>query len=440
MRLRNFSLIGSLALSMCLLQGCTSPTTFRSQERISQEYLFAAEFLYTFFIFPDSLPKDTFGFSSPEALYSSVKERWTLYFPPDSAKMFLNDLTTQTVGMGIMLDSVSKGYLIKQVFSNSPAQRAGLIKGDIIDSINGVSVAGASYDSFTTIAEGNAGDIRKLDLLRNGGEVKITLVLGAYFAPSVFTDSLDSTTAYIYLSFFSSETDLPGGTAEEMDSALAATAWAPYTVLDLEGNPGGDMDQCVGVCGEFVPNGTKIIKIHEQLLDTISWTVSTVDTFLVSSLPDHALQRKFVVLVDSNTASAAEIFTSCIMSNRPDIKTVGTRTFGKARGQVLNITPDSALVKVTFALFTPILGPQYDLVGIVPAITIPSDSSAITVAEALISQSEGTALAKRPAVSRTIAADRIIALRQEFNHRRTEPLAYKKMRVSPQTRSGYYKH
>jgi len=401
--------------------------TVQSQ-RSNPEYSFAADFLYAFFIFPDSLPKDTFGFASPQALYQSVNERWTLYFPPDSAKLFLNDLTTQSAGMGVLIDSVAGGYRIKQVFPNSPAKAAGLMPGDTIDSINGVSVAGASYDAFGSIAGGNTGDRRTLHILRAGGPVTINVTLGTFLAPSVFTDSLDSTTAYIYLSIFLSSTDLPGGTVEELDSALSATRWAPHTILDLSGCPGGDLDQCVGVCGRFVPDNTSIVKIHEWLLDTTNFYINLVDTVLVSSFSGAELSRKFLVLVDSNTASAAEILTSCIMSNRPDIKTVGARTFGKARGQVLNLTPDSALVKVTFALFTPMVGARYDLVGIVPDVSVPSDSSALVVAEAIIAQNAGTTK-QLAAAAHTAAYARINALRKAFGRAGTSPMALKKMRI-----------
>jgi carboxyl-terminal processing protease len=412
-----------LALAGCSLH--TNPQPGQS-DRNNPEYLYAAEFLYGFFIFPDSLPKDTFGFASAQALYKSVNERWTLYFPPDSAKLFLNFLTTNTGGMGIQLDSVKNGYEIMNVFANSPAQTAGLMKGDTIDSINGVSVAGVSYDTLSKRAEGNIGDKKRLSILGAGGSVTITVTLGTFLAPSVFTDSLDSTTAYIYLSIFLSQTDLPGGTTEELDSALAQTRWAQHTILDLRGNPGGDLDQCVNVCGRFVPNKTAIIRIHENLQDTVRYTISVVDTVLVSSFQGATLSRSFVELVDSNTASAAEILTSCLMSNRPDIKTVGTKTFGKARGQVLSSTPDSALVKVTYALLKPITGAPYDLVGIVPDISVPPDSDALVVAEALIGQSAGAAK-RLAAVPQAIPRGKINALRKEYGHSGVIPMAFKRV-------------
>ncbi len=431
MKNRRIPLLIIASLLFLLRVGCSphsNPQSIQS-ERNNQEYLYAAEFLYGFFIFPDSLPKDTFGFASPEALYQSVRERWTLYFPPDSAKLYLNSLTTETPGMGILLDSVKNGYEIMNVFPNSPAQAAGLMKGDTIDSINGVSVAGVSYDTLSDVAGGNIGDKKRLHILRAGGPVTITVTLGTFLAPSVFTDSLDSTTAYIYLSIFLSQTDMPGGTTEELDSALAETRWAPYTILDLRGNPGGDLDQCVNVCGRFVPDNTPIIRIHENLLDTIRYTISLVDTELISSFQGAVLSRKFVELVDSNTASAAEILTSCLMSNRPDIKTMGTRTFGKARGQVLSTTPDSALAKVTFALLRPVTGASYDLVGITPDIFVPPDSDAVVVAEALIGQQSAGAAKRLAVVPYASATGRIRALRMEYGRAGSMPLAFKKIRI-----------
>jgi C-terminal peptidase prc len=421
-------------MTFCLLSFlvCSPPTNpqTHSAQRNNQEYLFAAEFLYTFFIFPDSLPKDTFGFSSPQALYKSVNEPWTRYFSPDSARLFLNSLTTESGGMGVLLDSVAPGFAVKDVYPNSPAQRAGIMKHDTIISVNGTSVSGVSYDSFHGIAGGNIGDVKTITVLRATATITIVVTLGTYLAPSVFSDSLDSTTAYIFLSAFLVETNAPGGTSEELDSALAASRWASHTILDLRGNPGGEIEQCVKVCGRFVPDNSPIIKIHEQFLDTVAWTVSIVDTVLVSSLPGDALSRKFVMLVDDYTASAAEIFISCLKNNRADIRTVGAKTFGKARGQLVYGTPDSGLVKVTYALLTPLHGASYDLVGIVPDISVPPDSDALTVAEAFIAQSTSNGVTKRlaPAPHATGFA-RINALRKESGHPGSMPLAYKKLRT-----------
>jgi C-terminal peptidase prc len=429
---RKISFAFVVFLILLLLVGCTQPTKLppNQAQRGSTEYNFAAEILYDFFIFPDSLPADTFGFATPQALYQSVNERWTVYFPPDSAQQFLNFLTTQSGGMGVLLDSVANGFVIKQVFPNSPALAAGLMKGDTIDSINGSSLAGVSFDVFLSIAGGNIGDQKTLHIIRASGPVTIVVTLGTYLAPSVFADSLDSTAAYIYLWIFSSQTDMPGGTTEEMDSALVATQWAPYTVLDLRGCPGGDIDQCVGVCGRFIADNTPIIRIHEWLLDTVRQTISLVDTELVSSFRGASLSRRFVLLVDSNTASAAEILTSCLMSDRPDITTMGTRTFGKARGQVLYMTPDTGLVKVTYALLKPVVGQPYDLVGIQPDISVPPDSDAITVAEALIAQNTGATKRLASAfAARTRSDSRINALRKEYGRAGAMPMAIKKMKT-----------
>jgi carboxyl-terminal processing protease len=373
---------------------------------------------------------------SPQALYRSVNEPWTRYFTPDSARDFLASLTTETAGMGVLLDSVANGFLIKDVFQNSPAQRAGLMKGDTIDSINGRSLAGLSFTEFHAIADGNIGDERTLHILRGPQALAITVALGTYQAPSVMTDSLDSTTAYIYLSIFLEATEMPGGTAEEMDTALAATQWAAYTILDLRDNPGGEIGQCISVCSQFVPKYTPIIKIHERYLDTIDYSVSTVDTVLVTSFQGNALTRKFMVLTNGYSASASEILVSCLKSNRTDIRIVGTTTYGKARGQMISLTPDSGLVKVTYALLTPMYGSPYDLTGIQPDISVPPDSDAMLVAQALIAQSIGTTkrLASASAsasASRASAVGRINAMQKEYGHPGVMPMAYKKAKMVP---------
>jgi hypothetical protein len=180
-----------------------------------------------------------------------------------------------------------------------------------------------------------------------------------------------------------------------------------------------------------VPDNTPIIRIHENLLDTIRYTISLVDTELVSSFQGATLSRRFIELVDSNTASAAEILTSCLMSNRPDIKTMGTRTFGKARGQLLSSTPDSALVKVTFALLKPVTGASYDLIGIIPDISVPPDSDALVAAEALISQASSGAAKRLAGAFHGPVSIRVNMLRKAYGHAGVAPIAFRKVRTRP---------
>jgi C-terminal peptidase prc len=409
----------AVVVIVSLLSMCSKNGNPISSSTPADEFKFAADLLNTFFIFPDSLPKNPFVFATPQLLYASVREPYTKYLPPDSARRFLDKLTSSGVGMGVLLDSTAKGYIVNEVFRNSPAQSAGVMKGDTIDSVDGATVAGRSFGDVAAMVSGAAGNVRTLHVLRGQGAHSIRVTLASFLAPTVFTDSLAPDIGYILITSFFSQTDLPGGTAEEFATALAATANKVFTVLDIRGNPGGEIDQAVSVAGQFIPAGKAIIDIHERFADTVKNTVRTLDTVLVSFEQPSALTRRFVALVDSFTASAAEMLTACLMSNRPDISIVGTRTFGKARGQIIEITPDSGLARVTYALLKPVNGAPYDLVGIVPTNVVAIGADALAAAERIVS----AALAKGPAAK----TGRIDALRAMYGRKGMMPVAIKRL-------------
>src|SRR5690606_22005743 len=77
---------------------------------------------------------------------------------------------------------------------------------------------------------------------------------------------------------------------------------------------------------------------------------------------------------------------STILSNRPDITTIGSTTFGKGRGQALAVTPMMGLAAVTYALLEPINGESYDMVGIDPEVSVPENEDPLEVAMELAVQ------------------------------------------------------
>lgn len=355
-----------------------------------REFEYCWEFLDAFFIFQDNLPAKPYRYSNPASLYGSVDEPYTVYYNKETAAWFLAMLTTESAGLGIRISAVSNGYQVIDVIPASPAERAGVKVGDIITATDGRFVAGVPVETVLSYLAGETGDRRRLSINRDGAAVMITVVLGSFLARSVYVDSLSPSTVLLTVQGFSTTTVLPGGTAAEFGDALDATAWARFSVLDLRGNPGGEVGQCVAVCSEFLNGVVPLVRVSERQYNENSGTVQTVDTVWNSQItPGRAVARQFMVLVDEGTASAAEILLSCIHTHRPDIVSIGTATYGKARGQVFVDTPDSGIVKVTFATISPVEGPSYDLVGITPAIEIDSGEDALVVAEEEIDKSLG---------------------------------------------------
>ncbi len=386
--------------------------------------------LDVYFIFRDQLPSEPDIFSSPTSLFQAVEEPWTSYYPHDMAVRYVALLSTERGGMGIMLDSVSTGLVIMQVFPGSPAEEAGLLVADTIVSVDGQVTAGVAFGTAVEWLGGDIGETRTLGIRRADGDHTIAVTLGTYLAPSVLTDSLDSTIAYIALSGFSKTTIDPDGSWGEFREALEQTAWAEYTIFDLRDNGGGSVSQCLDITGEFVPAHTPAIRAREREYVQASESGRTIDTTWYTSLDGIGSRRKVYVLVNDNTASASEILVSCLREQRDDIVSVGTTTYGKARSQYVfgydfenenYYLSDSAIATVTFAVLSPVSSVTYDLVGITPDHVTATSEEALDRAIALIRTEQGVGTSKAPAVQRRLRY--LERARRSIGPERRRPLA-----------------
>lgn len=378
-----------------LLAGCSDNDTNPISAQPSDEFVFSAQFLYAFFVFQELLPPDPFEFSSPRELYASVNEPYTVYIPPDTAKAFLDNLNTESAGIGIRVDSTAAGFVVLQVIEQSPAAEAGLQEGDTLVAVNGVSLVGKSFEEFSELVSGDQGTNLTFSVHRDNQQLSITIMIDTFLSPSVFVDSLDSAIAYIRIVSFFSRTSSQGGTAQEFATALEQTSWAQSTILDFRDNPGGELGQAYGVADELLGRDEPIIRIVERAIRP-DGTAFTRDTIIRASQGGAGVGRDFVVLMNQRTASASELVIAALETNRPSLITVGSSTFGKARGQVLQFTPDSALARVTYALLQPVMGTPYDQVGISADIEV---APGVEPLQAAVDQAE-TTLAKQAAVPR----------------------------------------
>ncbi len=371
----------------------------------------AWELLDVYLVFRDRLPAEPMRYRDPATLYAAADEPWTRYYAHNEAVALYAALSSNQVGMGVMLDSVGRGLLVRRVFDESPAEAAGVLRDDTILSVDDSLCAGRCFEVCAGWIRGDEGETRTLRLLRSGRERTVTVTLGPYQAPTVFTDTLDSAVAYIAVSGFFNETVVIGGTSTEMHAALMATDWADYTIIDLRGNGGGYMSQCLRMCGEFVPLGTPVIAgtlrkavIEVQGADTSEYGV-TIDTVWRTQVEGVAGSRACFVLVDSRTASASELLLSCLRDHRAhDIAIVGETTYGKGRGQVLvgydvrrdeYFLTDSGVARITYSVVYPVLGVPYDSVGIAPDIAVEPGQDALEAALRQIDACRGAAKSRQ---------------------------------------------
>ena len=179
---------------------------------------------------------------------------------------------------------------------------------------------------------------------------------------SIGTDTIP----LIKITEFSDYTSNEDGTYGEFLEALELTDDAPSTIIDLRGNSGGSIDQCIAVAEELLPLGDTAIISNER-----------ADTFYyVNHYEGLGLYRYYVFLTDAQTASCAEIMIAAVSSNRKS-PVVGQLTFGKGLGQYYFTTPASGIAKISAMEFYDKDSFTFNRYGIEPDFSVANSNEAL---------------------------------------------------------------
>lgn len=252
------------------------------------------------------------------------------------------------VGIGVQLSGGGdKPIRIEVVFPNSPAEKGGLKPGDLIVSVDGKSIKGYTIDQARPLIAGKAGTKVTLGIIRPSDSptkiFTVSLTREVFNVPTVSSFYIPGTSLVdIQLTQFSENAD------SELRKALqqAKSKQVSGIILDLRGNPGGYLTQAQAVASEFIAAGPNrnVLIVKSR---TSSQTYPVNANGLATNIP-------LVVLVDGDTASAAEITTGAVKVNRPEVHVVGQKTFGT--GTVLQtyvLADGSALVLGTEEFLLP---------------------------------------------------------------------------------------
>jgi len=256
------------------------------------------------------------------------------------------DLRTVTDGVfgGIGVEvNVRGGYpTVIAPIQGTPAWEAGLRTGDVIVEIDGRSTYELNVQEVADRLRGPEGTQVRLKVSREGEEdghdFQLTRrVIQRLAVPYAFV--LDGGIGYLRLAVFSERT------GEEVRAAVERLRreGARSLVLDLRLNPGGLLDQAVGVTGEFVPKGTMVVYTRGR--------AATEDNRYFAAQPGPELRWPMVVLVDGGSASASEVVAGALQDLDRAL-VVGGTTFGKGSVQRLFVLRDrDAALKLTTALY-----------------------------------------------------------------------------------------
>ncbi|AHV98868.1 S41 family peptidase [Paenibacillus sabinae] len=304
--------------------------------------------------------KDALIRAAIDGMVESLNDPYTQYFSKDESKELQSQLALDYVGIGVQLVYSGNELYIEQIMPGSPAESAGLKRGDTILKINGVKISELESDTLS----GKAGTKVTL-LIQRGGVSKIYSVKrGEIEYPSVTGKIIGPQIAYIELNGFTEDSD------EEFAAVLQKmrASGMKSMVLDLRNNGGGYMDTAYNIASQFIDKGIMMYTADNS-------GVLTPVTITNGSKIDVPV----IILTNEYTASASEALTGALHDN--DLATVvGTKSYGKARIQSLMELSDGGLLKLTTERYLTPDKVDFNHIGLTPDIEVKDDAAQIITA------------------------------------------------------------
>ncbi len=295
----------------------------------------------------------------------------TLYLTPSQLAEVYASLEGERAGVGIDVTIRGGKVLVSRIQMGSPAARAGIEAGDQITHVDGKAITDPSEEMLDEVLHGEDGSSVELKIHREGAPLQegITLARETTRTPSVTqAQILPEQPGVGYFQI----TNFHKNTAHELDDALMRLEMLGMKVLivDIRGNPGGYLPAAIQVAERFLPEGKVIVTTESHVPEHVR---------VYKASHAGALQLPLVVLVDNETASAAEVVAGALHSHHR-ATLVGEPTFGKWSVQrVLELKSARSGVRVTLARFLSPGSAPYTVKGVTPDLVV--ERSPISMAD-----------------------------------------------------------
>jgi carboxyl-terminal processing protease len=304
------------------------------------------------------LPQSTFAYAAIGGMAQATGDKYTTFFTPKELVEFREALDPEKIsGIGVLIGTdPSTGFItLSYVVPGTPAERAGLEPGDLIEAIDGTSTKGMTTDGASKLLRGKAGVAVQLSVAEGDAQPReIDITRSEIKPPTVVYKMLPGGIGYVYVMAFGQETP------EEFDVALDRLREqnARAIVLDLRNDGGGYVDSAIKIASRFISHkALLIVEQRGEPDDTVP-----AENLVPMSVP-------VTVLVNGYTASASEI-TAGALQDDGVATLVGTKTFGKGVMQTLTELADGAGIKITTAHYLTPSHRDINLKGIEPDVKI----------------------------------------------------------------------
>ncbi len=312
----------------------------------------------------DQPPQRDLEYAAIRGLLSALNDKYTFLVDPPVAHSESDVLAGQYGGIGVQVNRDEKGNFALYPFKDGPAAKAGVKDGDILLQVNGKDVpASTQPDALDQMLRGEVKDDNgvtiRVQRQPSGSTFGFKIRFEVIEVPSVIwhTVASEPTFGYVQILRFTNRTP------DEMKNALSdlMSKNIRALVLDLRNNPGGLLQESINVAGELLGSGTVLFERTREG----EKPYDAQGNALLPNLP-------MVVLVNQNTASAAELVAAAIHDRKRAV-VIGQKTYGKGSVQLIFSLLDQSSLHITTAEWLPPSKTQLDGVGLTPDVPIAPD-------------------------------------------------------------------
>lgn len=250
-----------------------------------------------------------------KGMTNALGDPYTVFYNKKEYEKLMKKSDGSLEGIGVQIASIDNKIIIVSPMKNSPAEKAGLKSGDVIEKIDGKTYKGDNFDDAVAYIASKDHEEFILTINRNEEEFDVTIKKQVIKIESIEGQMLDSNIGYIKIDTFMNE-----NTAEDFKNEIKTleSDGMKGLILDLRNNPGGLLSQAVGVASQFIPKN-KIITYTVDKYNNKNESLSVGG--LAEGMP-------LIVLVNNNSASASEVVTGALRDYKA-ATIIGKTTFGK---------------------------------------------------------------------------------------------------------------